>query len=108
MIMRIVPLLLASCGLVFAGIQAAAQPPGSATGAGPSDKCAQLTGLNLPNASITTAKMCAAGTFVGPPNPYTGADLRDFYKKLPAFCRVVVVAKPTSDSNITIEVWMPL
>jgi hypothetical protein len=108
MTMRIVPLLLASCGLVFAGIPAAAQPSGSATGAGPSDKCAQLTGLNLPNASITTAKIYAAGTFVGPPDPYTGADLSDFYKKLPAFCRVVGVATPTSDSNITIEVWMPL
>ena len=106
--MRIVPLLLASCGLVLAGIPAAAQPSGSATDAGPSDKCAQLTALNLPNASITMAEIYAAGTFVGPLDPYTGADLSDFYKKLPAFCRVVAVATPTSDSNITIEVWVPL
>ena len=67
--MRIVPLLLASCGLFFAGIPAAAQPSGSATGAGSSDKCAQLTHLTLPSASITTAKTYAAGTFVGPPEP---------------------------------------
>ena len=105
--MRIVPLLLASCGLFFGGIPAAAQPSGSATGAGSSDKCAQLTGLNVPNASITTAKTYAAGMFVGAPNPFTGADESDLYKKLPAFCRVVAVATPTSDSKITIEVWMP-
>jgi len=105
--MRIVPLLLASCGLAFAGIPAAAQNSGSAPSAGSTDKCAQLTGLNVPNARITTAKTYAAGTFVGAPNPFTGADESDLYKKLPAFCRVVAVASPTSDSKITIEVWMP-
>ena len=49
----------------------------------------------------------AAGTFSGPPQNFTGRDL-GFYKTLPAFCRVVVKAKPTSDSDIAIEVWMPL
>ena len=105
--MRIVPLLLASCGLFFGGIPAAAQPSGSAMGAGSSDKCAQLTQFTLPGAKITTAKTYAAGMFVGAPDPFTGADLSNFYKNLPTFCRVVAVATPTSDSNITIEVWMP-
>jgi len=73
--MRVVSLLLASCGLVLAGIPAAAQPSGSAKGAGSSDKCAQLTHLTLPSASITIAKTYAAGTFVGPPQNFTGADL---------------------------------
>ena len=104
MTMRIVPLLLASCGLAFAGIPAPAQNSSSAPS---SDKCSQLTGFNVLNASITTAKTYAAGMFVGAPNPFTGADESDLYKKLPAFCRVVAVATPTSDSNITIEVWMP-
>ena len=39
---------------------------------------------------------------------FRAADLSAFYSKLPAFCRVVAVAKPTADSDITIEVWMPL
>ena len=108
MIMRIVLLLLASCGLFFAGIPAAAQTSGSATGTGSSDKCAELAAITLPSARITTAKAYAAGMFVGAPDPFTGADRSDFYKKLPAFCRVVAVAAPTSDSNITVEVWMPL
>ena len=106
--MRVVSLLLASCGLVLAGIPAAAQPSGSAKGAGSSDKCAQLTHLTLPSASVTTAKTYAAGTFVGPPQFFTGADLSAFYSKLPAFCRVIVDAKPSADSDIKIEVWMPV
>jgi feruloyl esterase len=108
MTMRIVPLLLASCGLVFAGIPVAAQTSVSAPGAGSSDKCAQLTHLTLPSASITTAKTYAAGTFVGPPEYFTGADLSAFYSKLPEFCRVIVDAKPSADSDIKIEVWMPI
>ena len=32
----------------------------------------------------------------------------DDTKSLPAFCRVAATIKPTSDSNIRIEVWMPL
>jgi feruloyl esterase len=108
MSMRIVPFVLASCGLVFAGIPAAAQTFVSATRAGSSDKCAQLTYLTLPSASIATAKVYAAGTFVGPHEYFTGADLSAFYSKLPEFCRVIVDAKPSADSDIKIEVWMPV
>ena len=97
--MRIVGSFLATCSFVLVTTVAMSQPA--------DDKCAALAGLTLPGANITTAKTYAAGTFVGAPNPYTGADVSDFYKKLPAFCRVVAVATPTSDSNITIEVWMP-
>jgi hypothetical protein len=68
----------------------------------------KLASLGVPDANFTTAKTYAGGAFVGPPNPFSGADESDLYKKLPAFCRVVAVAAPTSDSNITIEVWMPL
>ena len=64
--------------------------------------------MALPNASITSANTIAAGTFSGPPQNFTGRDLSGFFKTLPAFCRVVVKAKPTSDSDIAIEVWMPL
>jgi feruloyl esterase len=73
-----------------------------------SESCERLASLKLPDASITTAKAVAAGTFVGPPQPFTGADLSSFYKTLPAFCRIVVKATPTADSDIGIEVWMPL
>jgi hypothetical protein len=98
--MPVVASLLASCSFVLVTTFAIAQPT--------DDKCAALAGLTLPNASIITAKAYAAGTFVGPPQSFTGADLSAFYRNLPAFCRVVAQARPSSDSNITLEVWMPL
>jgi hypothetical protein len=73
-----------------------------------SEACQKLAGLALPNVAITSAKAYAAGAFVGPPQPFSGADLSAFYSKLPAFCRVEAVARPTADSKITVEVWMPL
>jgi len=71
------------------------------------DSCAKLAGLKIPEATITLAQMVAAGTFVGPPAPFSGMDVSAFYKGLPAFCRVVAEAKPTADSDIKIEVWLP-
>lgn len=73
-----------------------------------SEKCEALAKLNLPNVTIVTAQQEPAGQFVGPRHPFTGADLTSFYKTLPGFCRVVAKAHPSSDSDITIEVWMPL
>lgn len=72
------------------------------------DSCAKLASLNIPNTTITLALTVAAGEFVGPPAPLSQTDLSTFYKSLPAFCRVVAEAKPTADSDIKIEVWMPL
>ena len=72
------------------------------------DHCARLAKFDLPNASITGAMAVAAGSFKGPPQAFTGADMSALYKMLPAFCRIVVQAKPTADSNIGVEVWLPL
>jgi feruloyl esterase len=80
----------------------------AATPAEPVDNCGKLAVLSLPNATVTSAQTYAAGKFVGPKQAFTGADLSAFYSKLPAFCRVVVQAKPTSDSDIIVEIWMPL
>ena len=71
------------------------------------DSCEKLSALKIPNAAITSAQSVAAGNFVGPPEPFSGRDLSAFYKTLPAFCRVLAEAKPTSDSDIKIEVWLP-
>lgn len=60
--------------------------------------CEHLTQLRLPDTTITLA-VSTAGTFTPPAgNPLEG---------LPAFCRVVGVIRPTSDSHIEFEVWMP-
>src|SRR5690349_6210520 len=67
--------------------------------------CESLTSLALPNTTITLAQAVEAGALTLPggrgPNPNAG------YKDLPAFCRVEATLKPTSDSDIKIEVWLP-
>jgi len=63
--------------------------------------CTDLTRLRLPNTIITMAQPEAAGSFV-PPGSGAGT------KPLPvAFCRVGGSIKPTSDSDIRFEVWLP-
>ena len=71
------------------------------------DACEKLTSAVISGAKITFAQTVAAGTFAGPPAAFTGRDLTALYKSVPAFCRVVAEAKPTTDSDIRIEVWLP-
>src|SRR5262245_50118302 len=63
--------------------------------------CESLADLKLPNTTITAAQAVAASGFTPP----TGSAVP--YKELPAFCRVTGVIKPTSESEIKFEVWMP-
>jgi Tannase and feruloyl esterase len=69
--------------------------------------CASLAELKLPHTAVTLAQTVAAGSFVPPdskPNPRSA----ERFKRLPAFCRVVAHSRPTADSDIEIEVWLPL
>jgi feruloyl esterase len=61
--------------------------------------CDSLSGLKLPDTTITSAQVVAAGTFAAPTLPLV--------KQLPDFCRVIADIKPAPDSDIKIEVWMP-
>jgi hypothetical protein len=89
------------------GFQVAILLLGTSTGAYAQDACEKLSALKIPDTSITVAQTVAAGTFNGPPAPFSGMDLTALYKSLPAFCRVVAEAKPTADSDIKLEVWLP-
>ncbi len=71
------------------------------------DTCGKLAATAIAGATITFAQTVAAGTFAGPPAAFTGRDLTAFYKNVPAFCRVVAEARPTADSDIRLEVWLP-
>jgi feruloyl esterase len=79
--------------LGFAGVLAAQTP----------DACTRLKSLAFPDATVDSAELVPASPFrppvaqQGPPSTI----------QLPAHCRVVAWAKPTSDSNIEIDVWMP-
>ena len=61
--------------------------------------CQDLAKLPLPNVTITQADSVEAGPFTPP----FGQPLGD----LPAFCRVAATLKPSTDSDIRIELWMP-
>jgi len=63
--------------------------------------CENLSSLGLPNATITMAQSVAAGAFTPPDGGGQTA------RNAPAFCRVAATLKPTSDSDIKIEVWLP-
>jgi hypothetical protein len=71
--------------------------------------CEGLAQLELTEAKVVSAESVAAGAFTPPANisPWIVGD-PSFYKTLAAFCRVVVEATPSADSDIKIEVWLPL
>ncbi|MDE3189178.1 MAG: tannase/feruloyl esterase family alpha/beta hydrolase [Acidobacteriota bacterium] len=65
--------------------------------------CEELAKLALPHTRIVQAAEVEAGKLAPPDdskNPIFG--------QLPAFCRVVAEAHPSSDSQIKIEVWLPV
>ena len=70
--------------------------------------CESLQGLSLPNTTITLAQSVAAGAFASPVTGRGEVQTTADFKQLPAFCRVAATLRPSTDSDIKIEVWMPL
>ncbi len=68
--------------------------------------CAALAKLQLPHITITQAEDVAAGAFKPPGGGGMGPGAN--YGNLPAFCRVAATARPTTDSDIRFEVWLPV
>src|SRR3989442_5103395 len=70
--------------------------------------CDALAKQTLPNTTITSAQLVAAGQS-GPPGatPAPPGNPPPF-ANLPAFCRVAATLTPSADSDIKIEVWMPV
>ena len=82
-------------GLVVALILAWTAQPVTVQGTA----CADLAALSIPDVTINAASAVAEGAFT-PPAAKTPLNL-------PAFCRVEATARPTSDSEIKFEVWIP-
>jgi feruloyl esterase len=87
-------------GSFFAFLLATLVPGRPLTAGG---SCAALSMLALPHTTITLAQPVEAGTFT-PPAP---GDALERFRAMPAFCRVAATLRPTRDSDIKIEVWMP-
>ena len=80
----------------------------SSTSHAQSQSCESLSKLSLPQAKVLAAETVPAGEFKLPaalPPWLAGAE--GIFKKLPSFCRVVVQATPSADSDVRIEVWLP-
>ena len=73
--------------------------------------CANLKSVSLPNTTITLAESVPAGTFT----PLGGGGAGGGGQRggqpaalsVPAFCRIAATLKPSSDSEIDMEVWLP-
>jgi hypothetical protein len=81
-----------SIGIVIAALSSLPTAAGA--------NCEGLTGVALPNTTITLAKSVPAGTFTPPAGPAIN--------DVPAFCEVRGVIKPTNVSAIAFEVWLPV
>src|SRR5215467_11313012 len=67
--------------------------------------CESLATLTLPQATVDSAQLVAAGSFTQPGGRAGRGG--NAFGNLPAFCRITLTAKPSSDSDIKIEVWLP-
>jgi hypothetical protein len=79
---------------------------GEASAATP-EACGSLSKVALSQTKIELAQVVPAGAFVSPVPPGPGVPTGE-YKDVPAFCRVTANIAPSADSDIEIEVWMPV
>jgi feruloyl esterase len=78
---------------------------------GDTSACEKLAGLSLLNTKITLAQAVTTGSVTLPAAPVpTGSPAGPprTFADLPAFCRVAATVMPSVDSDIKIEVWLPL
>ena len=88
--------------VLAASVAAGASGPQSSTNS--TQSCADLLRLALPNTSIRSAQVVAAGAFAAS----AASSSTNTFADLPAFCRVAATLRPSSDSEIKIEVWLPI
>lgn len=69
-------------------------------------ECESLAAMSLQGGAVTAVQVVPAGQFM--PGEGGPAEARALYPTLPAFCRVNATLKPSADSDIRIEVWLPL
>src|SRR4029078_5499773 len=69
--------------------------------------CESLSSAKLANGTVTSATSVAAGAFTPPAGgPARGGG--NPFADVPAFCRIAATLTPTKESDIKIEVWLPM
>lgn len=69
--------------------------------------CEELRSLTVSNVDVSKAEVVAPGAFL-PPGAGDNPALAASYRSLPSFCRIAATLEPTSDSEIKVEVWLPV
>jgi len=72
--------------------------------------CEKLKQLQIADTEVTLAQSVSTGMFDLPDEilpARAAATARREFSRLPAFCRVAATIRPTKDSDIKIEIWMP-
>ena len=76
------------------------------TAAAPS--CDTLGTLAVRDATIDSAAIVRPGAFVPPGTPARGSEpAESVFSALPQFCRVVATLRPSRDSDVHVELWLP-
>jgi feruloyl esterase len=68
--------------------------------------CDDVRALELPHTEIAAAESIVAGAHRVSAGPF-GGGVNTALAEAPAFCRVALVARPSADSEINIEIWLP-
>lgn len=97
-VLRALPFLILLGGSVIH--LEAARRPGPVSSDTSACSCERLAAMNFAGTSITAAERVVSGNFAPPGSSQP-------IPALPAFCRVTATLKPTPDSNIRIELWLP-
>lgn len=93
--MRTAALTFATPAFLLIGTLASAAP------------CDSLRSASTPHVLIGSAEVVPAGPFVQPGGGRAGGAPAAAAVPIPQHCRVKMVLKPTADSNINVELWMP-
>ena len=67
--------------------------------------CENLDSISLPNVVVDETELVGAGSFVP---PGSNANNSMIYENLPDFCRVSLSLTPSADSDIHMELWLPV
>ena len=92
-----------SLAVLMATLLAPAPEPARAAPA----SCESLASLQLRNGTVTSAADVAAGAFSPPGAATVLPGAARAYAAAPAVCRVTATLKPTADSDIKVEIWLP-
>lgn len=68
--------------------------------------CEALRSLTLPDTAVKQATVVTSGSFVAPGGGRGRGNAA--FAALPAFCRVALTLTPSADSDIGVEVWLPM